>query len=172
MSDATNGALSAINLGSSIGNGTFTSDVAGWRTGTTWPNSVAGCTSAFLSTSTHAYETYGSFDRSFYAGYRVDSAGRILRDSRPDDGSSYNNRIFGYDELGRYTGTNTVSESQYPWVCGGSGSFDPDYGQVGCAIDSLPRPYVYSDDGAENRVGTGIGYGVGDQVVTVEPPHE
>jgi RHS repeat-associated protein len=163
VSDSTNGALKAIDLGSTIGAGTFTSDVAGWRVGTSWPN--ASRTSSFLTTGTHAYETYGSLP--FYAGYRVDSAGRILRDHRPDGGSSYNNRIFGYDELGRYTGTTTVSESAYPWACGGSGSFDPNYGQVGCAIDSLPRPYVYSYDGVGNRVGTGITYnGVGDQVST------
>jgi RHS repeat-associated protein len=165
VNDATNGALKAIDLGSTIGQGTFTSDVAGWRTATNWP--TAGRSSAFLSTGVHAYETYGSLDYKFYAGYRVDSAGRILRDHRPDGGSSYNNHIFGYDTLGRYTGTTTVSESKVPWACGGSGRFDPNYGQVGCAIDSVPRPYVYSYDGAGNRVGSGItNSGVGDQVAT------
>src|SRR6185437_8791606 len=40
VKDATNGTLSAINLGTLLGHlnqGTFTSDDAGWRTGTSWP---------------------------------------------------------------------------------------------------------------------------------------
>gem|GEM_PF-6734063 len=169
VNDATNGTLKAINLGSTIGAGTFTSDTAGWRTGTTWPSALgglgAGRTSAFLSTGVHAYETYGSLP--FYAGYRVDSAGRILRDHRPAATGSYTNRIFGYDNLGRYTGTTTVSEAQDPWTCSGSGRFYPNYGEVGCAIDTVYTPYVYSYDGVGNRVGSGItNSGVGDQVST------
>jgi hypothetical protein len=71
----------------------------------------------------------------------VDSAGRILRDHRQyGSATTYTNRIFGYDRLGRYTGTTTVSDAQYPWSCGGSGRLDPDYGNVGCAIDSVPEP--------------------------------
>jgi len=165
IKDATNGTLNAINLGGSIGQGTFTSDVAGWRTGTAWPS--AGRTSVFLSTGTHAYETYGSLDPAFYAGYRVDSAGRILRDHRHyGSASTYTNRIFGYDRLGRYTGTTTVSDAQYPWGCGGSGRLDPDYGYVGCAIDSVPTPNVYGYDDVGNRTGGGIHYGIGDQVTS------
>jgi RHS repeat-associated protein len=170
MNDATNGTLAAINLGTTIGQGTFTSDVAGWRTATSWPSSLGGSgasrTSAYLSTGVHAYSSYGSLP--FYVGYQVDSATRIQKDHRYyADSGAYTNHIFGYDALGRYTGTTSVRDRTYPWVCGGSGRFDPDYGQVGCAIDSLPKPNTYSYDYVGNRIGSGITYtGAADQVTT------
>jgi RHS repeat-associated protein len=170
MNDATNGTLAAINLGTTVGEGTFTSDVAGWRTATSWPSSLGGSgasrTSAYLSTGVHAYSSYGSLP--FYVGYQVDSAARIQKDHRYyADSGAYTNHIFGYDALGRYTGTTSVRDRTYPWVCGGSGRFDPDYGQVGCAIDSLPKPNTYSYDYVGNRTGSGITYtGAADQATT------
>lgn len=161
VNDSTSGTLSAINLGASIGQGSFNYDTPGRRIGTSWPG--ASGSAGYFRTGTHAYQSYGSLDPSFYVGYRVDSAGRILRDRRHDGSpTAYTIRIFGYDALGRYTGTTDASADT--WVCGGSGGFDPNYGYKGCAIDSVPTPSAYSYDDAENRIGGGIQYGVGDQV--------
>ncbi len=165
VNDAASGMLSAINLGSSIGQGSFTYDAASRRVATAWP--TAGSSSYYLSTGTRQYRTYGTLDPSFYVGYAVDSAGRILRDHRHyGSPTAYSNRVFGYDALGRYTGRDSLSDATYPWFCGGSGRFDPNYGEFGCAIDSVMTPNSYAYDDAENRVGGGIHYGVGDEVTS------
>ena len=78
VNDATKGTLKAIDLGNSIGAGTFASEVGGWRTGTAWPS--ASRTLTFLTTGIHDYETYGSsLDPSFYVGYRSQARCQVLR---------------------------------------------------------------------------------------------
>ncbi len=83
----------------------------------------------------HTFVTLSArLDTSFYAAYAVDSAGRILRDRRHDGSpTAYTQRLFGYDDLGELVGSKDVSNLS--WNCGGSGSFDPNYGYIGCPIE-------------------------------------
>jgi RHS repeat-associated protein len=161
------GTLSGIDLGVGVGEGTFSYSTLGWREATAWPTGATR-TSTYLNTGTHATQSFNSpLDAAFYSAYAVDSAGRILRDRRHDgDPTAYTQRVFGYDELGRYTGTRDVSD--LAWNCGGSGRFDPNYGDLGCPIDTATVTNQIGYDDAGNMQGPGTVRGDGDQLDTMD----
>lgn len=149
--DAVTGGLHAITLGTAAT--TFGYNDAAERNTTTWPSGVTGG-ATYLSIGGYASQRYGALtsaiDRAFSADYVADSAGRLLRDHRTNAvGTAEVNRVFGYDALGQFTGVTDASARS--WNCGGSGRFDPDYGDVGCAMDTVTVTRSYAYDLVGNR---------------------
>ena len=166
VNDGSSGTLSAINLGSSIGQTTFTYDAPGRRVRANYPTGAIRY-EAYLRSGTHLAVGFNpGLSGRLNLEYRVDSAGRISADRRNLGGSATvdTNRIFGYDALGRYAGSQ--DESSVSWTCYGLGRTDPNYGEIDCPFDSLSAPQFYGYDASGNRTGTGITMGAGDQVTT------
>lgn len=149
--DAVTGGLAGITLGTTPT--TFGYNNAAQRTATVWAGMVPGSAS-YLTTSGYARQVYGvmgsALDNAFDVQYAADSASRILRDHRRNAaGTADVNRIFDYDALGQFTGV--TDASAVAWNCGGSGRFDPNYGDVGCPIDTVTTIQSYTYDLVGNR---------------------